>query len=57
VALEPGAARGFQNVGYVAAATAAVSLLLAGLLKPAAADASPLDATDEDAPEVEPAVT
>lgn len=39
-----GAATGFALVGYFAAATAAISLLLAGLLRPAPGDRSLLDA-------------
>lgn len=46
VTIEPGHASGFPLVGWVAAATAALSLLLAGLLKPAPADVSPLDAPE-----------
>ncbi len=56
VTIGPGFATGFPNVGWVAAATAAMSLLLAGLLKPAPADASPLDAPDEAPAEVVEAV-
>lgn len=58
VTFKPGYAVGFPNVGWVAAGTAAVSLVLAGLLKPAAADKSPLDAPAEPkaAPEVVEAV-
>ncbi len=39
-----GGMTGYPLVGWVAAATAALSLLLAGLLKPSPADTSPLDA-------------
>lgn len=39
---------GYPLVGWFAAATAAVSLVLAGLLKPSAADTSPLDAPEEE---------
>jgi predicted MFS family arabinose efflux permease len=44
VTVENGRMTGYPMVGYVAAATAAISLLLAGLLKPSPADTSPLDA-------------
>ena len=44
VTINAHSATGYANVGWVAAGTAAVSLALAGLLKPAPADASPLDA-------------
>ncbi|MBP3960128.1 MFS transporter [Gemmata sp. G18] len=44
VTIKPGVAIGYPNVGWVAAGTAAVSLVLVGLLKPARADKSPLDA-------------
>jgi MFS transporter, DHA1 family, inner membrane transport protein len=37
---------GYPLVGWFAAATAAISLLLAGLLKPSPADTSPLDAPE-----------
>ncbi len=43
---------GYPLVGWVAAGTAAISLLLAGLLKPSPADVSPLDAPEPE-PEVE----
>lgn len=43
---------GYPLVGWVAAATAALSLLLAGLLKPSPADTSPLDAPEEEVEEV-----
>jgi len=42
--IRPGTVIGFPNVGLFAAGTAAVSLLLAGMLRPAPADKSPLDA-------------
>ena len=45
---------GFPLVGLVAAGTAAVSLALAGLLRPARQDTSPLDAADQ--ADVEPEV-
>jgi predicted MFS family arabinose efflux permease len=44
VVVDQGHITGFPIVGWVAAGTAAVSLLLAGLLRPAAGDTSPLDA-------------
>jgi predicted MFS family arabinose efflux permease len=48
VTLTPdGGMSGYPLVGWVAAGTAAVSLLLAGLLKPSAEDTSPLDAPTE----------
>ena len=46
-----GTMSGFPLVGYVAAGTAAISLLLAGLLKPSPEDTSPLDAPTEEAAE------
>lgn len=55
VTIEPNRVTGFPTVGWVAAGTAAVSLLLAGLLKPAPADTSPLDAVEEPEPEMEAA--
>ncbi|AMV24872.1 Purine efflux pump PbuE [Gemmata sp. SH-PL17] len=51
VTIKPGVAIGYPNVGWVAAGTAAISLVLAGVLKPARADKSPLDAVNS----VEPA--
>jgi predicted MFS family arabinose efflux permease len=51
ITLEPGHASGFPAVGWVAAGTALVSLVLAGLLKPARADRSPLDAPEPTAVE------
>ncbi|MDY3560457.1 MFS transporter [Gemmata sp. JC673] len=51
VTLNPLPPVGFENVGWVAAVTAAVSLVLAGVLKPAPADKSPLDAIDAPAPD------
>ncbi|HEY1187491.1 MAG TPA: MFS transporter [Gemmata sp.] len=50
VTIGPNYAIGYPNVGWVAAGTAAISLVLAGLLKPAPADHSPLDAPAERAP-------
>ena len=47
---------GYPLVGWVAAATAAISLLLAGLLKPSPADTSPLDAPEEPVEEVAEAI-
>lgn len=44
---------GFPLVGWVAAGTAAVSLVLAGLLRPAPQDTSPLDAPTKKEPERE----
>lgn len=52
VTINAHSATGYTNVGWVAAGTAAVSLALAGLLKPARADTSPLDAPDVRAVEV-----
>lgn len=50
-------ASGFEDVGYVAAATAAVALVLAHFLRPATADVCPLDQPDvETRPEVVEAV-
>ena len=46
VTIKPGEVIGYPNVGWVAAGTAAMSLLLAGLLRPAKADVSPLDAPE-----------
>ncbi|MBN9117624.1 MAG: MFS transporter [Planctomycetes bacterium] len=50
VTVENGRMTGYPMVGWVAAATAAISLLLAGLLKPSPADTSPLDVPAPDAP-------
>ncbi len=52
IVTENGHMTGFPIVGLIAAGTAAVSLLLAGLLRPAREDKSPLDA-----PEPKPALT
>jgi len=46
VTIRAGSMTGFPNVGWFAAATAAVSLVLAGWLRPAPGDDSPLDAGD-----------
>jgi DHA1 family inner membrane transport protein len=50
--LPDGRITGYPLVGYVAAATAAISLALAGLLRPARSDISRLDAPIEKEPEV-----
>lgn len=47
VTIKPGVMSGFPKVGWLAAGTAAVSLILAGILHPSRADTSPLDATGE----------
>lgn len=52
VSLKPPPPVGFEKVGWVAAVTAAISLVLAGVLKPAPADKSPLDAFDDPVPDV-----
>lgn len=44
VIIQPGITSGFPSVGWFAAGTAAISLVLAGLLRPAPTDHSPLDA-------------
>jgi predicted MFS family arabinose efflux permease len=47
VTIRDGSMTGFPNAGWFAASTAAISLVLAGLLRHAPADTSPLDATEE----------
>lgn len=54
VTVADGRMTGYPLVGLVAAGTAAVSLALAGLLRPARSDTSPLDAADQE--DVEPEV-
>jgi predicted MFS family arabinose efflux permease len=56
VTIRAGTMTGFPLVGWFAAGTAAISLVLAGLVRPAPVDVSPLDGGDENLSEAEATV-